>query len=121
GDYPTGSFTMTAHSDSVSRASYVRIMDPPSCSDTEAIDECQSPGTADGAKADPFDTGADWLESSAFNRFNVTGVDIAASKSDQVDLDKSVVWLLRYNDGSYSTEETTAAAVQDMTAEDLTD
>src|SRR5699024_3182121 len=118
-EYPTGSFTMTAHNDSVSRASYVRIMDP--CSDTEAIDECQSPGTADGATADPFDTGADWLESSAFNRFNITGVTIDASSPAQVDLAESVVWLLTYDGSNYDTQTATAAAVQDLTAEVLAD
>lgn len=120
-EYPAGSFTMTAHNDSVSRASYVRIMDPPLCSDTEAIDECQSPGTADGATADPFDTGADWLENSAFNRFNIAGVTIDASSPAQVDLAESVVWLLTYDGSNYDTQKTTAAAVQDLTAEDLAD
>lgn len=119
GDYPRGSFTMTANSDSVSRASYVRIMDPPSCADTGAIGECQSPGTEGGATADPFDTDADWLSASPFNRFNMTGVTIDASSPTQVDLAESVVWLLTYDGSDFDRQKTTAADVQDRTAEDL--
>lgn len=123
--FPSATFTMSAQSNSVAKASYVRVMDPPACTDSESIALCQSDGTVAGALADPFTEGVDWLtnagQGSPFDRFDLTGVSIAASIPAQVDLGASTAWLLRYSGGTYTTEATTAAAVNAMTTADLAD
>lgn len=125
--YPTASWTITGQNDSVARASYVRITDPAPCEDTADVEDCQGVGTAAGALADPFADRDDWLTNEAiqnsFERFDIQNVTIAASITDQVDLDESVVWVLRYDavNDTYSTQQTTAAAVNAMTADDLAD
>ncbi|MFT3872589.1 MAG: DUF5979 domain-containing protein [Nocardioides sp.] len=118
-DYPTASWQMVAHNTSTARASYVRVTDPATCSDT-ALGDCQTAATAAGATGNPFvtDGSVDYLTDSAmgtpFDRFNLTGINIAASIPGQVDLSQSVVWLLRYQGGTYTAEQTTAAAVNAM-------
>ncbi|WP_408896450.1 DUF5979 domain-containing protein [Nocardioides sp. R1-1] len=114
GAYPTATWTIAGHNGSTARASYVRLTDPAGCTDT-GLPACQSAADAAGAHADPFDLSADHLgdpsRPNPLDRFDVTGITIAASKAGQVDLASSVVWLLRYADGAYTTERTTAAAV----------
>ncbi|GAA4429190.1 hypothetical protein GCM10023169_31180 [Georgenia halophila] len=123
--YPTATFTLTAQNDSVSKASYVRVTDPPACTDAADIELCQSAGTAAGATADPFTADIDWLTAAGlgnpFDRFDLTGIRIGASIADQVDLAATTVWLLRYADGGYTTEQTTAAAAVAMDAAQLAD
>lgn len=123
--YPTAVFTVTARSNSVSAASYVRVMDSPVCSDTAPIVDCESPGTAAGALADPFTGGFEPLGvtgmGNPFDRFNLTDVTISASIPAQVDLDESTVWLLHYNAGVYSTTSHAATDVNAMTAGALED
>ncbi|WGY00992.1 DUF5979 domain-containing protein [Nocardioides sp. QY071] len=116
GDYPTATWTLTGHNGSTARASYVRLTDPAACTDT-TLPACQSAADATGARANPFDLGADHLgdpsRPNPFQRFDLTGVAIEASSPAQVDLAASVVWLLRYDaaTGDYTAEQTTAAAV----------
>ncbi|MCG8153151.1 hypothetical protein GUY44_21905 [Pimelobacter simplex] len=116
GDYPTATWTLVGHNGSTARASYVRLTDPAACTDT-TLTGCQSSADAAGATADPFDVDADLLTDPSrpnpFERFDLTGVTISASRPAQVDLAASTVWLLRYDaaTGDYSTEQTTAAAV----------
>ncbi|HWV48524.1 MAG TPA: hypothetical protein VN035_03625, partial [Microbacterium sp.] len=123
--YPTATFTLEARNGSVAKASYIRVTDPPACTDTQDIAECQSAATAAGAVGDPFTADIDWLtatgQGNPFDRFDATHVTISAAIAAQVDLAASVVWLLRYDEaaGEYTTEETTAAAVNAMTAEQL--
>ncbi|WP_163541644.1 DUF5979 domain-containing protein [Occultella kanbiaonis] len=123
--YPATTFTITANSDSVARASYVRVTDPPACTDADEVSVCQSPGTAAGATADPFTADVDWLGDAGignpFDRFDVTAVRIGTSIPDQVDLSASVVWLLRHDGAGYASEQSTAAAVNAMSAADLAD
>ncbi|PRA80651.1 DUF5979 domain-containing protein [Microbacterium sp. MYb66] len=123
--YPTASYTLEARNDSVSSASYVRVTDPPVCADGEAMALCQSPGTAAGATGDPFADGIDWLTGSGqgnpFERFDLRRVTVSASIPAEVDLAASIVWLLRHDDGSYTTEQSTAAAVNAMAPADLAD
>ena len=123
--YPTATFTLEARNGSVAKASYIRVTDPPACTDTQDIAECQSAATAAGAAGDPFTADIDWLtatgQGNPFDRFDATKVTIGAAIPEQVDLAASVVWLLRYDEGGggYATEQTTAAAVNAMTAEQL--
>ena len=123
--YPSATFTLTARNNSVARASYVRVMDPPLCTDAAAISACQSAATAAGALADPFTPGVEWLtaagQGNPFERFDATSIRIAASIPAEVDLNATTVWLLTYVDGAYATVATTAAAVNTMTAADLAD
>ncbi|WP_430868151.1 DUF5979 domain-containing protein [Demequina aurantiaca] len=123
--YPTFKYTVTAKSNSVSRASYVRVMDPPVCTSEDTDDVCEGPSTT--PLADPFSAapGTDWLTDDArgnpFDRMNLEKVAISASIANQVDLTKSVVWLLRYNGGVYTTTQSTATAVNAMSDADLAD
>ncbi|WEK60706.1 MAG: DUF5979 domain-containing protein [Candidatus Microbacterium colombiense] len=123
--YPTAQFTLEARNDSVSKASYIRVTDPPVCADGEAMALCQSAGTAAGAKADPFTENIDWLtaagQGNPFERFDLRKVTISAAIPAQVDLTASTVWVLRYADGEYTTQQTTAAAVNAMDATALAD
>ena len=123
--FPTAVFTIKAHSDSVSAASYVRVMDSPVCTDAAAIGLCESPATAAGAVADPFTPGVQWLtaagQGNPFDRFDLTKATISASISSQVDLGASTVWLLHYSAGAYSTTSHTASEVNAMTAGQLAD
>ncbi|TDE98814.1 DUF11 domain-containing protein [Occultella glacieicola] len=124
-NYPTTTFTMTANSDSVARASYVRVTDPPACTDAGEVSLCQSAGTAAGAIGDPFTADVEWLTAGGignpFDRFDLTAVRIGASIPAEVDLAASPVWLLRYDAGTYSTEQSTAAAVNATDRADLAD
>lgn len=114
--YPTATWTLSGRNGSTARASYVRLTDPAACTDT-TLSACQSDADAAGANADPFDVGADLLADPArpnpFERFDLTGVTISASRPAQVDPAASTVWLLRYDEatGDYSTERSTMAAV----------
>jgi len=121
--YPTAQFTLEARNDSVSKASYVRLTDPPSCVDGDAMALCETEGTAAGATGDPFTADIDWLttagQGNPFERVDLTAVTVSAAIADQVDLGASVVWLLRYADGEYTTEQTTAAAVNAMGESEL--
>ena len=123
--YPTVRFALEARSNSVSRASYVRVMDSPVCTDAEAVAQCQSPATAAGAIADPFTSGIEWLtaagQGNPLDRFDLTGITVSSSIPTEVDLNESVVWLLHYNNGTYSTSRTTAANANGLNATMLTD
>lgn len=123
--FPTARFTLEARNESVARASYIRVTDPPVCADGDAMAECQSAGTAAGATADPYTGDVEWLtapgQGNPFERFDLRKVTISAAIADQVDLGASVVWLLKYADGDYSTVRTTAAAVNAMDAAALAD
>ncbi|MEQ6902105.1 DUF5979 domain-containing protein [Nocardioides sp. YIM 152588] len=127
-DYPTATWSIVAHNAAVARASYVRVTDPATCTDTTLAD-CQSEGTPEGALADPFDTSGatDYLADDAnpnpFQRFNATSITIGPSGSPEVDLDATTVWLLHYDEatGTYSTTEHTATEVNAMTAAELED
>lgn len=123
--YPSATFRIEARNDSVAKSSYIRVTDPPVCTDSDEMSVCQSEGTAAGALADPFTADIDWLtvegQGNPFDRFDLTGVTISAAIADQVDLDESIVWLLRYDAGAYTTQQTTAAAVNAMSAAELAD
>lgn len=123
--YPSATYTLEAVNSSVSSSSYVRVTDPPACTDSDAMSVCQSAGTAIGATADPFVDGIDWLtgtgQGNPFERFDLRRITISASVPGEVDLSASTVWLLRYADGYYVTEQSTADAVNAMTAAELAD
>ncbi|WP_157962380.1 DUF5979 domain-containing protein [Homoserinimonas sp. OAct 916] len=124
-DYPNATFTLTAKNDSIAAASYVRVTDPATCEDTVPVEQCQTPGTATGAVQNPFSAVVDNNVStvagfgSPFQQFDLKNVTIAASISNQVDLSASTVWLLRYSGGEFSEQESTATAVNAMSAADL--
>ncbi|MCS3842849.1 DUF5979 domain-containing protein [Microbacterium sp. AK031] len=121
--YPTTTFTLQAKNDSVSKASYVRVTDPPACTDSDDAALCQSEATRAGALADPFTADIDWLtadgQGTPFNRFDLKKATISATIPSQVDLDASTVWLLRYESDAYVSEQTTATAVNAASAADL--
>ncbi len=125
--YPTARFTVTARNDSVARASYVRVMDSPVCTDGDPVADCQGLATAAGAVADPFTPGVQWLtvagQGNPFDRFDLRDVTISASIAAQVDLTASVVWLLHYNDvtDTYFTDSHFASDVNAMSATTLAD
>ncbi len=123
--FPAARFVVEARNNSVARASYLRVTDSPACLDTAPVTDCETPATAADAVADPFDTSVDWLTRDAgnnpFDRFTLTNIDVVASAPSEIDRDASVVWLLRYNGGVYTTEQTTITAAHAMTANQLTD
>lgn len=126
--YPTASFTVTAKNDSVARASYVRVMDSPVCTDGDPVVACQGPATAAGALADPFTPGVQWLtvagQGNPFDRFDLRDVTISASITSEVDLTASVVWLLHYDDVTdtyFTTGNHFASDVNAMSATTLAD
>ncbi|MDQ6523703.1 DUF5979 domain-containing protein [Nocardioides sp. LHD-245] len=116
GSYPTATWVLKGNNGSTARASYVRLTDPATCTDTTVAD-CESDADAAGAHADPFDLDADHLGSASrpnpMERFDITGITIAASKPGQIDPAATVVWLLRYDEATqtYSSEQSTMAAV----------
>ncbi|TIC85049.1 hypothetical protein E8D34_13305 [Nocardioides sp. GY 10113] len=127
-DYPYVDWSVVAHNASVAKASYVRVTDPATCTDT-TLAGCQSEGTPEGALADPFvtDGSVDYLTDPSipnpFERFNATSITIGASDTSQVDLDATTVWLLRYDEatGTYSTTQHTATEVNAMGPAELED
>ncbi len=130
GTYPTTSYTLKATNDSSTRAQFVRVLEPAICSDTDAS-ACQSANTAAGATGNPFGSFTGSVIDTAdvpnpFNRQDITKVTIAASVTSEVDLSKSVVWLLKYDRtatgaNKYTVVQTTAAAVNALSASALVD
>ncbi len=123
--FPAARFVVEARNNSVSRASYLRVTDSPGCLDTAPVTDCETPATAADAVADPFDTSIDWLTrnegNNPFDRFTLTNIDVVASAPSEIDRDASIVWLLRYNAGVYTTEQTTVTAAHALPANALTD
>lgn len=109
--YPTNKYTITARNASVMGAQYLRVTDPTTCTEAAEISECLT-SVAD-AKADPY-TGLSMPmdDQDTFNRLDITNITVRAEIADEVDLGASTAWLLFYDpvDG-YSTEQTTAAAI----------
>ncbi len=120
-DWPTRTFTVVAGNGAVGRASYVRVTDP-ACSDTDVQ---TSPCALADPTADPFTGAVEWLApggtASVFDRVDLTDVDVTASVPGEVDLAASTAWVLRYRDGAYVSERTTATALAAMTAAQLAD
>ena len=128
GSFPTATYTLTANNNSVARTSYVRVTDPPSCTDAAPIGSCAGDATAAGATADPFAASIDWLNPTAssanpFDRYDLTSVAIGSSLPVEVDLDATVVWLLRYDSATetFSSTATTASAANSLDATALAD
>lgn len=123
-DYPTATWSIVGHNNSTAKASYVRLTDPATCTDT-SLGDCTSAGTAAGAVADPFDTAANYLSNTdvanPFERFDATKITIAASKSGQIDPAASKVWLLHFNGGVYTTTSHTVTAANALSASALSD
>lgn len=127
-DYPTATWTVTGHNASASRATYVRITDPATCTDT-TLDQCQTTsddGPVDGALADPFDPTVDYLTETQtpWDRFTITGLTIAASIPAEVNETTSIVWLLHYDPlaRTYSTTSISSVAnANNLTAAELAD
>ena len=115
--YPTNDFTVTAHSTSLSRASYVRVTDPMPCS-SSALGDCTS--AADAWGADPY-AGYAYGPSNPFDQFNLTGLSFSYNAAE-VDPDASQVTLLhRALDGTLTTTTTTISGARAMTVADLAD
>src|SRR5690625_4086676 len=95
GDKPSRTWTIMGHHAAVPKAGHVRIMDPAPCAQV-SIESCQ---TAAPNLDDPFaNADVDWLEDNVFKYFDVTGINLTASITEQVDLEESVIWLLRYHE-----------------------
>ncbi len=122
--YPTARWTITGNNASTARAGYVRLTDPATCTDT-TLGGCATTADAAGATGDPFDTSVNLLNdpslATPFDRFDITDVTVAASIPGEVDLAASTVWLLRYDGDVYTTEQTTAAALNALGAAALSD
>jgi fimbrial isopeptide formation D2 family protein len=127
-EQPTISYTATAQSTAVARASYVRITDPAGCG--ESAGTCQSVGNAAGATGDPFTADVDWLRpggvQSPFDRLDITAVTVDVSRPAEVDLDQSVAWVLRHDADApegerYVSERTTIADLVTWAPERLAD
>lgn len=122
--YPTAQWTMSAHNTSTAKASALRITDPATCAQT-SLGACES-AVAD-AFENPFDTSGDtdYLTSasapSPFERFTATKITIAASIPGEISADSSVVWLLHYNAGVYTTTQRSITAANALTAAQLAD
>lgn len=123
-DYPTETWSIVGHNNSTAKASYVRLTDPATCTDT-SLGDCTSAGTAAGAVADPFDTAANYLSdtdvANPFQRFDATKITIAASKGGQIDPAASKVWLLHFNSGTYTTTSHTITEANALTETALAD
>ncbi|MGO1581895.1 MAG: hypothetical protein ACTHXO_01610, partial [Actinomycetaceae bacterium] len=67
--------------------------------------------------------GADtaWLESSTFNRFDITSIGVSVSRGEEVDLDASTTWVLRYDGTTLTEHEMTASALAALPADQLAD
>ncbi|MCM3661273.1 DUF5979 domain-containing protein [Georgenia satyanarayanai] len=119
--WPTATWTITANNASVASAGYVRVTDPAAaCSAPAPSADCQ---LAD-PNGNPFaNEGIDWLKDSPFEYFDLTGIDLAASIEHQIDLDATVVWLLRYDaaDATYSTTQLSSTAAEALDTGDLAD
>jgi hypothetical protein len=119
--WPTRTFGLTAWNDAVARASYLRLTDP-ACSD---VDVQGAACALDDPTADPFAGSVDWMApgggESPFDRFDLTRVQFSATRPAEVDLAASTAWVLRYADGTTTSERTTVAALLAMTPADLAD
>ncbi|GAB3618660.1 hypothetical protein GCM10027416_32170 [Okibacterium endophyticum] len=117
-DYPTVNFTITAENESSSRASYIRVTDPMTCTD-EAVDECKS--AANAWAADPFAGVAYNAGSNPFERLNLTHIAFDLGGAD-VSADASQVTLWRLAaDGTLSTEVLSVTTAQALQAAALAD
>lgn len=117
-DYPTSSFTVTAKSQSLSRASYVRVTDPMPCTDSTTT-AC----TSDAASwaSNPF-TGAIYsAATNSFERLNLTKIAFTVPPGE-VDKNTSLVTLWKRSvSGALTTEVISATAAEARTASQFVD
>src|SRR5690606_24986643 len=115
-DYPTVAMTLTAESESVPRASYLRVTTP-ACG--PAMPACVS--EADEWAVNPY-TGATYdAAANPFERVTLTGLTFAVP-STQVSKNHSMVTLLlRASDGTLSTEQHTITEAEALAASELVD
>src|SRR5690625_2224551 len=113
---PARTWTIVANHAAVPKAGHVRVMDPSPCAEG-SIESCQTANPNEN----PF-TGEDidWLENNAFKYFDITNIDLSASLADEIDLDESVIWLLRYaENGTFTSDAYTG--VSELDNVDLSD
>lgn len=122
--YQTATWSIVGNSNSVSRASYVRLTDPAPCADTN-LDACASPATDWNKNPFTTDGSIDYLGypgiHGSFNEFDVTKLTIGASIGTEVSLDHTRVWLLRFDGTEYSATSHTATEVNNLAADSLVD
>lgn len=117
--YPQIVWTIDAHNDSASRASYLRVTDPMPCTDAR-VEDCVSPADAWGD--DPY-AGADYDPvTNPFERVDLVGISFAIPGNAGVDPAASTVTLWkRAADGTLSTQELSVTAASALTADQLVD
>ncbi|AXH36986.1 DUF11 domain-containing protein [Humibacter sp. BT305] len=116
--YPTNDFTVTAKNTSSSRASYIRVSDPMTCT-AGTLSQCVT-GPADWGQ-DPYASATYDPTTNTFERFTLTGLDFSVTTS-QVDRSQSTVTLWkRAQDGTLSTEQLSVDAADGLAASALTD
>jgi uncharacterized repeat protein (TIGR01451 family) len=117
--YPQVTYTVTAHNDSTSRASYLRVTDPMPCTDA-TVQECVS-DAADWS-ADPYAGASYDAASNPFERLDLTAISFAIPANAGVDASASIVTLWKRGpDGTLTTETVTVAAAAALTAAQLAD
>lgn len=116
--YPTNDFTVTAKNTSSSRASYIRVSDPMTCT-AGTLSQCVT-GPADWGQ-DPYTSATYDPTTNTFERFTLTGLDFSVTTS-QVNRSQSTVTLWkRAQDGTLSTQQLSVDAADGLAASALTD
>jgi hypothetical protein len=125
--YPSTTMTLRATNQAapdsagaVAKASYIRITEPALLDSDKVASMVDNQSAIDpaSAKANPFSAVTELVEDSFFDRFTVTNIKASASTPAQVDLTATTVWLLH---DDFTTTQTTATALNAMTAADLAD
>lgn len=119
GGYPQIVYTVTAHNDSASRASYLRVTDPMPCTDATVADCVANPADWD---ADPYASAEYDPATNPFERLDLERIAFAIPGNAGVDQNASTVTLWkRAADGTLSTQTLSVAAAAALTAAQLTD
>ncbi|WP_194409907.1 DUF5979 domain-containing protein [Microbacterium cremeum] len=117
--YPQIVWTIDAHNDSASRASYLRVTDPMACTDA-AVEDCVSP--ADGWEANPYAGVSYDPATNPFERIDLIGIAFAIPGNAGVDSTASTVTLWkRGSDGTLSTQSLSITAAAALTGAQLAD
>jgi uncharacterized repeat protein (TIGR01451 family) len=116
--YPRNDFTITATNQSSSRASYIRVSDPMTCS-AESIGDCVSP--ADGWDENPYASASYDPATNPFERFDLTGVAFSAPDAGIDPVASTVTLWKRTDAGVLSSSTATLLATLAMPSSALVD
>lgn len=117
--YPQIVYTVGAHNDSSSRASYLRVTDPMPCTDA-TVESCVS--DADAWDADPYAGAAYDPATNPFERVDLTAIAFSIPGNAGVDPAASTLTLWkRAADGTLSTQQVRVADAAALSADELAD